>query len=89
MDRKYFVKIKNVVRMKKLVYSFGFAVVFGVAAFGLLSCKDNSCHGQGMLECENSGTCCERRLPYNDGAGTCYSSLSYCRQSGYACATCW
>lgn len=48
------------------------------------------CHKKGMLYCsDKEGGCCDTSVPYTDGHGTCYNTLSYCRQSGWACTKCW
>ena len=87
MKRQYLVKIKNVIKMKKLVYLFVFAVVFGLTAFGLSSC-DEAAECQGKLTC-NDGGCCSYGYPYDDGHGTCWETLSGCRSTGWACSKCW
>ena len=82
------------ISMKKFIYSFAIIGIFAIATFCLSACSlldddEDYCHNKGKLYCANSGSCCDRDVPYNDGNGTCYSSLSYCRSSGYSCATCW
>lgn len=69
-----------------------------LSIFIFSSCEDmfdeksleESCHDKGWLYCDTGdGKCCSNDVPYHDGHGTCYSSLSYCRQSGWACTKCW
>jgi hypothetical protein len=48
--------------------------------------------GKARLYCEEAGSdgvCCESIYPYHDGHGTCWSSLSGCRQTGWTCTRCW
>jgi hypothetical protein len=72
--------------MKKKPLFFVLALIF-ISAL-ITSCDDSGCEDQGMLECDN-GKCCDYDVPWNDGHGSCYSSLSYCRETGWACSRCW
>jgi hypothetical protein len=70
-------------------------IMMGVLLFTslfLASCEKsnrNYCHEDGMLSCNDNGTiCCDRDIPYHGGS-MCYSSRSYCQQSGYTCRLCY
>ena len=74
------------------------AMVCSVSLLGLLSsCDENKtspeefCHKKGELYCKNAAGvdgCCESDVPWTDGHGLCYSTLSQCRRSGWACYRC-
>ena len=91
MKRKILKRIKNVICMKKTIYSFVIVTMFGFALC-FSACekeekKDNSCHGRGYLDC-GSGQCCGKGYPIY-GGNACWATMSGCRTSGYACDSCW
>jgi hypothetical protein len=51
---------------------------------------EEGCHEDGYVFCDYEGDygCCDEDTPWTDGHGTCYSSQSYCRGSGWSCVHC-
>ncbi|MDR2448784.1 MAG: hypothetical protein LBD52_02360 [Prevotellaceae bacterium] len=49
---------------------------------------EQMCHDEGKLHCFDS-YCCPSDTPWTDGHSSCYNTLSYCRQSGWACSACY
>lgn len=77
--------------MKKNVFQIILSVLLisGVGFF-LSSCKkENSkhCGSDKPYYCKTAKSCCKYK--YNDGKGTCFSSLSDCTATGNGCETCW
>lgn len=50
------------------------------------SCEKKNCESEKPYYCSTAKSCCAYR--YNDGHGTCYSSMDDCRRGGYACEVC-
>ena len=66
----------------------GFIVATSV--FFVSSCKKEDakkCGGEKPYYCKTAKACCKYK--YNDGKGTCFSSLSACTATGNGCETCW
>jgi len=65
------------------------AVLMLVAVL-LISCtKDKikiNCSGEKPYYCEEDEVCCKYK--YYDRHGTCWSTMSGCRSTGYACVVC-
>lgn len=61
-----------------------------VIVFTFVSCDLDSgysnCSDERPYWCSTAKSCCKYR--YNDGHGTCWSSMDGCRSSGYPCETC-
>ncbi|MDR1847157.1 MAG: hypothetical protein LBR17_03460 [Bacteroidales bacterium] len=74
--------------MKRKHFLFGFVAILMVTGVCLTACDDINCSDIGQLDCGND-TCCKEDVPWTDGHGSCYSSLSYCRQTGWNCTKCW
>ncbi len=84
--------------MKTKIYSIIASSMLMLAALLFFaSCDDVSsggttekyCHDKDLLYCDtDGGKCCDTSTPWHDGHGTCYSSQSYCRGSGWACVRC-
>lgn len=68
-----------------------FALVSLVAfAFLFAACSDDKddkhCDADAPYYCSTAKGCCAYQ--YNDGHGTCFSSMESCRRGGYACEVC-
>ena len=81
--------------MKKKTYLIAFMGIFILAVLCLVSCdKDDYstekyCKDKGMLYCgKKIDTCCPVGFPWNDGNGSCYNTLDYCRRTGWNCTKC-
>ena len=76
-----------------LVCSVSFVVLFS-ACYDDVGTSKKYCKEQGKLWCpepnnnDKGAGCCDSSVPWYDGHGTCYSSLSYCRQTGWNCVHC-
>lgn len=79
--------------MERLVYSLVVIGMFGLMALGLSSCEKmerEMCHDRGMLYCsDKEGGCCPKEAPWSNGHGSCFNTLSYCRETGYECTKCY
>ena len=65
------------------------AILLLVSLF-LVSCTKDKikvhCSGEYPYYCEEDNTCCSYK--YYDRHGTCWSTMSGCRSTGYACVVC-
>lgn len=82
-------------KLIKFALPIGFGLVLAViSVLGLVSISLNSCNSKkctdssNPLYCESAKTCCPSANPYNDGHGTCFSTMAGCRAGGYACEVC-
>lgn len=60
-----------------------------ISLFTLSCTKDKikiTCKGERPYYCEEDETCC--KYQYYDRHGTCWSTMSGCRSTGYACVVC-
>lgn len=77
--------------MKTTTKRIVFALVMLSATAVLTSCvKDiKHCTDDAPYYCKNSSKkgCCS--YEWTDNHGSCYSSLSYCRQTGWSCTACY
>lgn len=76
--------------MKKNLLSIVCCVVLLGMTTAFVSCKkDDANHcTDGKYWCSSAQKCCPSDKRYHDGHGTCWSSMSSCRTSGYGCETC-
>ena len=65
-------------------------IVVGMLFFALASsCEvenEKHCTSDAPYWCSSAKACCA--YEYHDGHGTCWSSMSGCRSTGYACTVC-
>ena len=64
------------------------AAVAGFALFMTAGCDKDPCESEDKLYCESANSCCAKDHPYNDGHGTCFTTMESCRAGGYACEIC-
>jgi hypothetical protein len=69
---------------------FGVSVVAAAALTLVVAagCSKDPCESEDKLYCESANSCCAKDHPYNDGHGTCYTTMASCRAGGYACEIC-
>jgi hypothetical protein len=79
--------------MKKKIYSIVLAGTLLLSPAMFFSCDmeddEEYCHNKGKLYCESTNACCSSDVPWTDGHGSCYNTLSYCRETGWACSACY
>ena len=84
--------------MKKKIYSVILCGMLLCVPVVFFSCDDDVdfdeeayCHDQGELYCgdDRKSGCCAQNVPWTDGHGSCYNTLSYCRETGWSCTSCY
>ena len=90
MKSNYLKKLKDEITERKKIYSVVFMGMFVFVALCVSSCDEEEyCHKKGKLNCSSADACCDQDVPYHDGHGSCWGSLSGCRETGWACTVCY
>jgi hypothetical protein len=74
--------------MKKRICSVFFIGMLLLCPLAFVACDDGDDCGT-ILTCGDDNGCCPPETPWTDRHGSCYSTLSYCRESGWACVGCY